>query len=160
VDSPNALLTIRGSKFYKSRLVPISRHLMNVLEVYARKRPEKHPSAEAESRFFLSKRGIPIPLRTLQGTFQRLRKHAGVRRSKDARYQPRLHDLRHTFAVHRLTAWYRQGADVQRLLNYLSVYLGHAHLAGTQVYLTMTPELMDQAGKRFERYARGETSHE
>ena len=58
-----------------------------------------------------------------------------------ARYQPRLHDLRHTFAVHRLTAWYRQGADVQRLLHHLSVYLGHAHLAATQVYLTMTPEL-------------------
>ena len=96
---------------------------------------------------------------TLEDAFQRLREHAGVRRSDGARYQPRLHDLRHTFAVHRLTEWYRQGADVQRLLHHLSVYLGHAHLAATQVYLTMTPELLQQAGTRFERYARGEDGH-
>ena len=69
------------------------------------------------------------------------------------------HLLRHTFAVHRLTAWYRQGADVQRLLHRLSVYLGHAHLAATQVYLSMTPELLHQASTRFERYARGEDGH-
>ena len=66
---------------------------------------------------------------------------------------------RHTFAVHRLTEWYRQGVDVQRLVYQLSVYLGHATLAGTQVYLTMTPELLQQAGRRFERYARGEGDH-
>ena len=69
------------------------------------------------------------------------REHAGMRRTDGGRYQPRLHDLRHTFAVHRLTEWYRQGADVQRLVYDLSVYLGHARLAHTQVYLTMTPEL-------------------
>ena len=63
--------------------------------------------------------------------------------------------MRHTFAVHRLTAWYRQGADVQRLLPVLSTYLGHADVAGTQVYLSMTPELLHQASLRFERYARG-----
>ena len=71
----------------------------------------------------------------------------------------RLHDLRHTFAVHRLTEWYRQGADVQRLVYDLSVYLGHVRLAHTQVYLTMTPELLHQANTSFERYARGEDSH-
>ena len=103
--------------------------------------------------------GFPFPCERFRTRFQRLRNHAEVRRSEDARYQPRLHDLRHTFAVHRLTAWYRQGADVQRLLYHLSVYLGHAHLAATQVYLTMTPELLHQAGTRFERYARGEDSH-
>ena len=64
-----------------------------------------------------------------------------------------------TFAVHRLTEWYRQGADVQRLVYHLSVYLGHDRLAHTQVYLTMTPELLQQAGTLFERYARGEGSH-
>jgi integrase len=68
---------------------------------------------------------------------------------------PRLHDLRHSFAVHRLTAWYREGCDVQRLLPVLSIYLGHADLEGTKVYLTMTPELLQQASLRFERYARG-----
>ena len=60
--------------------------------------------------------------------------------------------VRHSFAVHRLTAWYRQGADVQRMLPLLSTYLGHASVAGTQVYLTMTPELLGEAALRFERY--------
>ena len=82
-----------------------------------------------------------------------------MRRSDEARYQPPLHDLRHTFAVHRLTEWYRRGADVQRLLHHLSVYLGHAHLATTQVYLSLTPELLHEAGTRFERYARGGDGH-
>ena len=62
------------------------------------------------------------------------------------------HDLRHSFAVLRLTAWYRQGADVQRRLPLLSTYLGHASVAGTQVYLTMTPELLGEAALRLERY--------
>ena len=66
---------------------------------------------------------------------------------------------RHTFAVHRLTEWYKRGADVQRLVYHLSVYLGHAHLSDTQVYLTMTPEVLHQTGALFERYARGEDNH-
>ena len=82
-------------------------------------------------------------------------------RGNSARYQPRLHDLRHSFAVHRLTAWHRQGKDAQRLLPLLSTYLGHARVAATQGYLDMTPELLRAAALRFERYtARGnEGSH-
>jgi integrase/recombinase XerD len=67
---------------------------------------------------------------------------------------------RHSYAVHRLTEWYRQGADVQKLLPQLSVYLGHSCLAYTQVYLSMTPELLQQAGARFERYACQEDDHD
>ena len=148
VDLPNTLLTIRDTKFFKSRLVPIGRDLTKVLSDYARWRTATHPSAGAGSHFFVGRHGTAIHRRTLDRAFQRLREHAGVRRSDGGRYQPRLHDLRHTFAVHRLTAWYRQGADVQRLVYHLSVYLGHAHLADTQVYLTMTPELLQQAGTR------------
>ena len=74
-------------------------------------------------------------------------------RRDGARYQPRLHDVRHTFAVNRLTTWYRDGADVQTLLPQLSTYLGHVNVAATQVYLTMTPELLRVACVRFERYA-------
>lgn len=159
LDLPEAMLTVRNTKFFKTRLVPIGRHLTGVLTEYARWRAVAHPAVGDDMRFFLSKRGTAIHLDTLEDSFQRLREHAQVRRSDDARYQPRLHDLRHTFAVHRLTEWYRQGADVQRLLHHLSVYLGHAHLAATQVYLTMTPELLQQAGTRFERYARGEDGH-
>jgi integrase len=83
----------------------------------------------------------------------------GIRRSDGARYQPRLHDLRHTAAVHRLVRWYEQGANVQRLLHYLSVYLGHSHIRHTQVYLSMTADLLRQAGMRFEQYACGEDEH-
>jgi integrase len=90
--------------------------------------------------------------------FRRVRDSAGVLRHDGARYQPRLHDLRHTAAVHRLIAWYRSGADVQRLLPQLATYLGHVHIAGTQRYLTLTPELLREAGLRFERYAM-EASH-
>lgn len=159
VDLPNALLTIRATKFFKSRLVPIGRDLVGVLGEYARWRNARHPAAGPDSRFFLDRAGAPLPWWPLLNAFARLREQAGVRRSDGGRYQPRLHDLRHSAAVHRLTEWYRQGADVQRLVHHLAVYLGHASLAGTQVYLTMTPELLGLAGARFEQYARKEGGH-
>ena len=80
---------------------------------------------------------------------------AGVRRSDASSRQPRLHDLRHTFAVHRLTEWYRTGANVQVLLPALSTYLGHVDLHSTQCYLTMTPELLTEANRRFQDYVYG-----
>jgi integrase/recombinase XerD len=159
VDLPNRLLTIRDTKFFKSRLVPIGHHLTKALSDYARWRAATHPSASDGGLFFVTRQGTAIRPRILDATFQRLREHVGVRRTDGSRHQPRLHDLRHTFAVHRLTEWYRQKADVQRLVHHLSVYLGHARLAHTQVYLTMTPELLQQAGKFFERYVRGEENH-
>jgi site-specific recombinase XerD len=159
VDLANSLLTIRDSKFFKSRLVPISADLTKVLSDYARWRTATYPSANTGSHFFVGRHGKMLHPWTLQDTFERLRKYAGVRRTDGSRYQPRLHDLRHAFAVHRLTEWYRQGADVQRLVYHLSVYLGHARLTHTQVYLTLTPELLQQAGARFERYARGEDNN-
>jgi site-specific recombinase XerD len=159
VDLPNSLLTIRDTKFLKSRRVPISQDLAKVLREYARWRASTYPSAGTTSTFFLSNQGEAIHRCTLASAFKRLRECAGVRRTDGSRYQPRLHDLRHTFAVHRLTEWYRQGADVQRLVYHLSVYLGHACLTSTQVYLTMTADLLQQAGTAFERYARREDGH-
>jgi integrase len=64
-----------------------------------------------------------------------------------------MHDLRHTAAVHRVIAWYRSGQDVQRLLPQLATYLGHVEISSTQRYLQMTPELLQEAGRRFARYA-------
>jgi site-specific recombinase XerD len=159
VGLASAVLTVRGTKFFKSRLVPVGPDLVGVLAGYARWSAATHPPAGPAGCFFRGKRGAIVTRATLEESFQKLRTHAGVGRSPEARYQPRLHDLRHTFAVHRLIAWYRQGADVQRLLHHLSVYLGHAHLANTQPYLTMTPELLALANARFERYARGEGRH-
>lgn len=152
VDLPNTVLTVRRTKFYKSRLVPIGRDLTQALTEYARWRAKKHPSANDDDPFFVGRHGKAVHRCTLDNAFKRTREHAGIRRTDGGRFQPRLHDLRHTFAVHRLTAWYQQGADVQRLIYHLSVYLRHAHLADTQVYLTMTPELQHQASTRFERW--------
>jgi integrase len=92
--------------------------------------------------------------------FKQIRRHADLHCEGGPRRQPRLHDLRHTSAVHRLTTWYREGRDVQKLLPQLSVYMGHARLAATQVYLTMTPELLHEASLRFERYATREVSND
>lgn len=158
-DLANSLLTIRNTKFFKSRLVPISRDLTKVLREYADWRKQAHPPAGADGRFFVGRHGEAVHRCTLENAFKRLREHAGVRRSDGGRYQPRMHDLRHAFAVNRLTEWYRRGEDVQRLVYHLSVYLGHAHLSDTQVYLTMTPEVLHQTGSLFERYAREEGNH-
>jgi site-specific recombinase XerD len=136
----------------------MGRSLTKVLSDYLHWRTVAHPAAGG-SRLFLYRHGAAIHQKRLQEEFRRLQQYAGVRRSDGARYQPRLHDLRHTFAVHRLTEWYRQGADVQRLVHHLSIYLGHVYLRDTIVYLTMTPELLQHAGTRFERYARGEDGH-
>ena len=158
VDLSNRLLHIRESKFFKSRWVPIGSHLVKVLTDYARWRTANHPPTGDASPFFVGRRGAAIDHRTLNRAFKRLREYVGIRRTDGSHHQPRLHDLRHTFAVHRLTEWYREGADVQRLVYHLSVYLGHVRLPHTQVYLTMTPELLQQAGKVFERYARKESN--
>jgi integrase/recombinase XerD len=94
-----------------------------------------------------------VSVAIIEYAFRRLRRYAGIHRDDGARYQPRLHDMRHCFAINRLTAWYQQGADVQKLLPQLATYLGHVSIAATQVYLTMTPELLQEASVRFEQYA-------
>jgi integrase/recombinase XerD len=78
--------------------------------------------------------------RTLRATFQKLRSLAGIRRHDGAIYQPRMHDLRYTFAVHGLTSWFKQGADRNRLLPALAAYIGQVGLGSTERYLSMTPE--------------------
>uniref|UniRef100_E6PZT9 Integrase/recombinase n=1 Tax=mine drainage metagenome TaxID=410659 RepID=E6PZT9_9ZZZZ len=152
VDLAAAMLTIRESKFYKSRRIALNNQLCSVLSEYDRNRhQEGHGRGEA-APFFTYKSGGPVARFVLEDAFLRLRNHVGVKRD-NARYQPRLHDLRHSFAVHRLTAWYRDGADVQQLLPALCTHLGHVSLKGTQRYLTMTPELLAEASLRFEGYA-------
>jgi integrase/recombinase XerD len=152
VDLDAGVLCIRESKFYKTRLVPIGDDLLRILTRYAARRRQQH--VEPASPFFVSRKGNAVTRQNAEMTFCRLRACADVvRKTADARHQPRLHDMRHAFAVHRLVSWYRDGADVQRLLPKLSTYLGHVHISGTQRYLTLTPELLRQASLRFERYA-------
>jgi site-specific recombinase XerD len=154
VDLRQACLYIRETKFFKSRLVPMGKDLTGVLTGYVIRRHERQ-SASASSPLFCFRDGSSLSQSSARNAFRRLRSYAGVRREGGARRQPRLHDLRHTAAVHRLIAWYRAGTDLQELLPKLAIYLGHKDLSSTQRYLTMTPELLRQASLRFEHYAVG-----
>jgi len=152
VDLDRAVITIRGTKFYKSRLVPLGADVVQVLRQYLATpgRWNQHYRP-----LFQSRQHKRLGHSTVDANFRRLCILAGVRRSDTSSRQPRLHDLRHTFAVHRLTEWYKTGANVQLLLPALSTYLGHIDLRSTQCYLTMTPELLAEANHRFQDYVDG-----
>ncbi len=158
VDLQQSLLTIRNTKFDKTRFVPVGAQLSEALSRYATE-TRRVRSQSTESPFFITRTGGSVIPDTFQHNFRILCDFAGIRRT-DCAEQPRIHDLRHTFAVHRLTSWYQKGANVQRLLPLLSVYLGHVHIRHTQVYLSMTPDLLREAGKRFENYAAKDHNHD
>lgn len=152
VDLDGAVLHIRESKFYKSRLIPLGADLNGAMQLYARQRNQVF-GKEPDAPFFCCRDGRPLNQSAVRHAFQRQRILANVRREGGPACQPRLHDLRHSGAVHRLIAWYRSGADLHLLLPQLSTYLGHFDLAATQRYLTLTPDLLNEASKRFESYA-------
>jgi len=160
VNFQESLITVRNSKFFKTRLVPIGPQLCDILRTYVQRR-RKLPCPQGEdSTFFVTRSGNPLTYDQARKVFPILRKKAGIYREKEARYQPRVHDIRHTMAVHRLLSWYRKGADVQRLLPKLSTYLGHRDIAATQHYLSIIPELQNEASRRFEQYAMQEVQNE
>ena len=151
-DRRHRLLTIWDSKFFKSRLVPIGTALCRTLVQHHSDRAQR-PLADGNcSVLFATRTGEAISLARLEHAFTRLLQHTQVGHGT-VTHRPRLHDLRATFAVHRLIAWYREGADVQACLPLLATYLGHVSVAATSVYLTMTAELLVEASARFERYA-------
>jgi integrase/recombinase XerD len=152
VDLTLGIITMRDTKFYKSRLVPLGPDIEGLIRQYLQQPGRRN---QPYRPLFQTKKGSPVPAQVAGTSFSRLRRIASIECRDDSYFQPRLHDLRHTFAVHRLTEWYRQNADVQRLLPALSTYLGHVSLSATQRYLTMTPELLEQANRRFEQYACG-----
>jgi site-specific recombinase XerD len=146
VDLRAGVVLIRETKFHKARALPVGPTLLAVLMTHAA-RAARGSARAADAPFFTTKRGIAVTTAMARLNFVQLRARAGVDR------RARLHDLRHAFAVNRLVAWYREGADVQRLVPHLSTYLGHRRMISTQRYLTMIPELLEQANHRFERYA-------
>ena len=159
VDLENQVLTVRDSKFFKTRLVPIGPRLTTVLSDYLARRRQLPLPAGKDSPFLATRTGIRLDYKRVNKLFCRLRKVAQIRREASARYQPRIHDIRHAAAVHRVIAWYRAGANVQQLLPQLATYLGHVDVASTQRYLSMTAELLHEASVRFERYAQPEVHH-
>jgi len=149
VDLQEGVLTIQGTKFGKSRLVPIHSSTCTVLSDYASQRDRF--LARRPENFFVSGRGTRLDGAEVRRTFYSLSRQIGLRGPSDS-HGPRLHDFRHRFAVETLIHWYRSGQDVERRLPILSTYLGHVHVADTYWYLTGCPELMGLAVKRFEDY--------
>jgi integrase len=152
VDFNDPILTVRETKFYKTRLVPVSSDLAGVLGGYF-ERKWKGSGSSSITPFLATYDGRPVTHLTAELAFKRIRYEASVKRTDGFYYQPRLHDFRHTFAVRRLVTWYREGKNVQRLLPHLATYLGHVSIRETSRYLTMTKELLDEASHRFELYA-------
>lgn len=135
----------------RSRWVPFHPSLAVELERYLRSRRAFVASdAAPDDRVFVGSNRCRLPVSTAGGTFCKLFRSAGLKPDL-GRVGPRPYDLRHTFAVHRLTRWYRQGVDLHGRLPWLSAYLGHVDLLGTEAYLTATPELVALAGDRFHR---------
>lgn len=154
VDLPRSLLHIRGTKFFKTRMVPLSASLNTVLKAFVAKHCSRC-SRDGGDVLFCKRDGTPLTDSAIGAAFRRLRAVAGIKRDGGARNQPRLHDLRHSAAVHRVISWYQSGADLNDLLPKLATYLGHKDLSGTQRYLTMTEELLAEASRRFEAFAQG-----
>jgi integrase len=145
VDWAQGVLLIRESKFGKSRLVPLHPSTTQALEGYARLRDHLQPRP-AEPAFFVSLNRTRLLYAVVQLAFRQLIDSAGI--GATAPSPPRLHDLRHTFAVRALLGWYRAGEDVQSKIPALSTYLGHREPASTYWYLSAAPELLALAAAR------------
>jgi integrase len=151
VDLQAGLLTIRGAKFGKSRLVPLHGSTCRVLADYLERRKRNWADRAVSCYVFVSNWGNRLDAGTIHRTFYALSRQIGLRGPTDS-HGPRLHDMRHRFAAMTLLRWYRAGEDAERRLPALSTYLGHVHVADTYWYLSAWPELMLKAMARLERY--------
>jgi integrase/recombinase XerD len=149
VNIAQAELTIRGTKFGKSRWIPLHPTTQQILHRYVLKRDHQYPIPYS-SRFFVSETGDGLVSCTVRATFIKLSRKIGLRGITDS-HGPRLHDFRHRFAIQTLLRWYQDGTDVNQHLPELSTYLGHVKVSDTYWYLTATPELLQLALQRAEQ---------
>ncbi len=154
VDPGQCSLSIRGSKFGKSRWLVLHPTTTARLARYAERRGCLHPTPLTPS-FFLSEQGTRLTAWSVRRTFVKLSHQIGLRAPQD-HHGPRPHDLRHRFAIRTLLHWYRCGANVEQRLPQLAAYLGHAHVSDTDWYLSATPELLALAAQRLESVRIGE----
>lgn len=149
VDLRRSLVAVRNAKFGKSRLVPVHPSTVVALQHYARQRDRWClRRCRCTRSFFVSTAGTRVLHQNFHHVFLRLVRQAGIRGQSGRR--PRLHDLRHTFAMKTVREWYRAGVDVEPRLPALSTYLGHVSPASTYWYLTATPDLLSLACQRLQ----------
>jgi integrase len=154
VDLGHGILTIRRTKFGKSRHVPVHPSTVDALKQYVKKRDRI--LSKSTQAFFVSERGIRITDCMARYTFARLSQQLGLRViAKSHGRGPRLHDMRHRFAACTLIHWYRAGLDVERELPKLATYLGHVHINETYWYLEAVPELLQLATDRLLKNGKG-----
>jgi integrase len=151
LDWSHRRLIIREGKFGASRELPLHPSTIDALEMYAQLRDQCWPPPR--SPFFISMAGTRLIHENVHWTFRRLVRHVGLQ-PRSASCRPRIHDLRHTFAVNTLIDWYRSGVDVAAWMPRLSTYLGHAAPAWTYWYLSATPELLSLAAARLDQSER------
>jgi integrase len=153
LDERSGLLVVRDAKFGKSRLVPLHPSTTAALTRYAALRDEHHPRP-ASPALFLSAAGTRLLHSNIGLTFTQLARQAGLTR-RSASCRPRVHDIRHSFAVATVLGWYASGADVAAMMPRLSTYLGHTDPKHTFWYLSAAPELMALAGKKLDAHLAG-----
>jgi integrase len=155
VDVEHGLLMVRNTKFGKHRLVPLHPSAIRALARYRHLRQELLPRP-ASRALLLSTAGTRLLHSNITFTFARLLEQVGLAR-RSASCRPRIHDLRHSFAVASLLRWYRDGADIPAMMPRLSTYMGHTDPQHTFWYLSAAPELMALAGKRLETHLEGDS---
>lgn len=152
VDFQKKQLYIIESKFRKSRILPFCDQLACFLSAFLRKRQYQLPLiSQEQSPLFCSRTGNKLYGPYVDHIFQRIRKNCNIE-IQNRKIQPRIHDLRHSFAVHRLCDWYKKDLPVKELLPALSTYLGHKDIEDTKTYLTLTPELLQFISEKFEKH--------
>lgn len=148
VDLKDGILLIRDSKFRKTRAAPLATDATHALSRYVEARRGFHHRLDPDTPFFVNERRLGCEYPATIATFLAIARRVGIRGAPGTP-GPRIHDMRHTFAVHRLLSWYRDGGDVQARLPLLTTYLGHVCLVSTQVYLHIAAELLHVAAQRF-----------
>jgi integrase len=149
VDLRHEVLTVRGTKFGKSRELPVHDSTVDALRAYLRLRDRLCPEQGTDA-VLISPAGTRLIYCNVHSTFRDLRRRVGLA-PRSAACRPRIHDVRHTFAVRTLLGWYQAGVEVQPRLPLLSTYLGHVHPKDTYWYLSAAPELLQLAAERLER---------
>lgn len=152
INLSQSYIHIKQTKFYKSRLVTFNNAVKAKLIECLKWRKSAGMPDDSKDLLLLDRKNRPITIHNMDASFIRIREKVGVKCDSDNRHQPHIHSLRHTFAVNRIAAWYREGKDVQKMLPILSIYMGHTNLDHTAAYITMTDDLLNEANRLFEEF--------